>query len=98
MSQAAGTLFTVSAPSGAGKTSLVRALLEAEPELQVSVSHTTRAMRPGEQDGVNYHFCDREHFSAMLGRSEFWNTPRSTATTTERLNASSRSSSPQIVM
>ena len=71
MSQAAGTLFTVSAPSGAGKTSLVRALLEAEPELQVSVSHTTRAMRPGEQDGVNYHFCDREHFSAMLGRSEF---------------------------
>lgn len=71
MSQAAGTLFTVSAPSGAGKTSLVRALLEAEPELQVSVSHTTRAMRPGEQDGVNYHFCDREHFSAMLGRGEF---------------------------
>ena len=71
MAQAAGTLFTVSAPSGAGKTSLVRALLEAEPGLQVSVSHTTRAMRPGEQDGVNYHFCDREHFSAMLERGEF---------------------------
>ena len=71
MAQAAGTLFTVSAPSGAGKTSLVRALLDAEPGLQVSVSHTTRAMRPGEQDGVNYHFCNREHFSAMLERGDF---------------------------
>ena len=71
MAQAAGTLFTVSAPSGAGKTSLVRALLDAEPGLQVSVSHTTRAMRPGEHDGVNYHFCNREHFSAMLERGDF---------------------------
>lgn len=71
MEERSGTLFTVSAPSGAGKTSLVRALLEAEPGLRVSVSHTTRPMRPGETDGVNYHFCSRDMFSAMLERSEF---------------------------
>jgi guanylate kinase len=51
-----GTLYIFSAPSGAGKTSLVKALLEATPDLAVSVSHTTRAMRPGEEDGVHYHF------------------------------------------
>ncbi|MAP29594.1 MAG: guanylate kinase, partial [Pseudomonas sp.] len=56
MSHATGTLYIVSAPSGAGKTSLVKALIELTPNLQVSVSHTTRAMRPGEVDGVNYHF------------------------------------------
>jgi guanylate kinase len=71
MNTQSGTLFTVSAPSGAGKTSLLRALVDAEPTLQVSVSHTTRAMRPGEVDGVNYHFCDREAFTAMLARDEF---------------------------
>ena len=71
MTHATGTLFTVSAPSGAGKTSLVKALVEAEPSLQVSVSHTTRAMRPGEQDGVNYHFTTRAAFDAMLERGEF---------------------------
>lgn len=67
----AGTLFTVSAPSGAGKTSLVRALVEAEPTLQVSVSHTTRTIRPGESNGVNYHFCDRAQFNDMLERGDF---------------------------
>ena len=51
-----GTLYTVSAPSGAGKTSLVNALIERCGGLQVSVSHTTRPMRPAEKDGVNYHF------------------------------------------
>ncbi len=66
-----GTLFTVSAPSGAGKTSLVNALIEGDRELRVSVSHTTRSMRPGEQDGVNYHFVDEATFRAMLQRSEF---------------------------
>lgn len=71
MQQVAGTLFTVSAPSGAGKTSLVQALVEAEPSLQVSVSHTTRPRRPGEVDGINYHFCDRPAFEAMLERDEF---------------------------
>jgi guanylate kinase len=66
-----GTLFTISAPSGAGKTSLVKALVEAETSLQVSVSHTTRPIRPGERNGVNYHFCDRDTFTGMLGRGDF---------------------------
>ncbi|MGS2722893.1 guanylate kinase [Porticoccus sp. GXU_MW_L64] len=68
---ARGTLYTVSAPSGAGKTSLVAALLERCQQLQVSISHTTRAMRPGEQDGVNYHFVSTEQFIHMLGQSAF---------------------------
>ena len=71
MDAESGTLLTVSAPSGAGKTSLVKALIGAEPNLCVSVSHTTRAIRPGEIDGMNYHFCDRDAFQAMLGRGEF---------------------------
>ena len=66
-----GNLYIVSAPSGAGKTSLVKALLEAEPRVRVSVSHTTRAMRPGEVDGVNYHFVSHEQFTAMLGQDAF---------------------------
>lgn len=66
-----GTLFTLSAPSGAGKTSLVKALLEAMPELTVSVSHTTRPMRPGEENGVNYHFVSHERFEAMLEADDF---------------------------
>ena len=66
-----GTLYTVSAPSGAGKTSLVAALLERCDSLRVSVSHTTRARRPGEEGGVNYHFVDEGEFSAMLERAEF---------------------------
>lgn len=71
MTVESGTLLTVSAPSGAGKTSLVKALIEAEPNLRVSVSHTTRAVRPGETDGVNYHFCARDAFQAMLSGDEF---------------------------
>lgn len=66
-----GTLYTVSAPSGAGKTSLVNALLERCPGLRVSVSHTTRPMRPGEVNGINYHFVDEAVFAAMLERNEF---------------------------
>ena len=66
-----GTLFTVSAPSGAGKTSLVSALIDGCEDLQVSVSHTTRSMRPGEVDGVNYHFAAESEFLGMLERSEF---------------------------
>ena len=68
---ATGTLFTVSAPSGAGKTSLVKALVERCRNLRVSVSHTTRAIRPGEQDGVNYHFVTERVFLSMLERTEF---------------------------
>jgi guanylate kinase len=66
-----GTLYTVSAPSGAGKTSLVNALVKRCQGLRVSVSHTTRPMRPGEEDGVNYHFVPETIFLAMLERAEF---------------------------
>lgn len=66
-----GTLFTISAPSGAGKTSLVNALLTQCSDLRVSISHTTRPMRPGEEDGVNYHFVEVERFTAMLGECAF---------------------------
>ncbi len=66
-----GKLFIVCAPSGAGKTSLVRALLEKDPQVMLSISYTTRAMRPGEVDGRDYHFVSREQFIAMLERSEF---------------------------
>jgi len=66
-----GQLFIVSAPSGAGKTSLVRALLHAEPNLGLSVSYTTRAPRPGEEDGRDYRFVTRATFEQMLKRGEF---------------------------
>ncbi|WP_263261933.1 guanylate kinase [Pseudomonas sp. RIT-PI-S] len=66
-----GTLYIVSAPSGAGKTSLVKALIDAEADIRVSVSHTTRAMRPGETDGVNYHFVDRATFMAKIEHGDF---------------------------
>ncbi len=66
-----GTLYTVSAPSGAGKTSLVKALIESTAAICVSVSHTTRPIRPGEVDGVNYHFVDRAAFTAMIDRNAF---------------------------
>jgi guanylate kinase len=66
-----GTLYTVSAPSGAGKTSLVQALIDTTDNVRVSVSHTTRAMRPGEENGVNYHFTERETFVEMIGDNAF---------------------------
>lgn len=68
---AKGTLYTVSAPSGAGKTSLVAALLENDANLSVSISHTTRAMRPGETNGVNYHFVEQADFQQMLADGDF---------------------------
>lgn len=68
---AEGTLFVVAAPSGAGKTSLVRAVLERDPVLQVSISHTTRARRTSERDGVNYHFVDVPTFESMIGEADF---------------------------
>lgn len=73
MSQAVeqGTLYVISAPSGAGKTSLVAEMLRNEEKLGVSVSHTTRPMREGEQHGVNYHFVSRDEFEAMIGRGDF---------------------------
>ncbi|MCB1644567.1 MAG: guanylate kinase [Pseudomonadales bacterium] len=66
-----GRFYIVAAPSGAGKTSLVKALIGQHPNLAVAVSHTTRPMRPGETDGVNYHFVTREQFMAMHGHGEF---------------------------
>ncbi|HEY5810507.1 MAG TPA: guanylate kinase [Povalibacter sp.] len=66
-----GNVFIVCAPSGAGKTSLVRALLEREPSVSLSISHTTRAMRPGEQPGRDYHFVTRPVFEKMIGRGDF---------------------------
>lgn len=66
-----GTLYIVSAPSGAGKTSLVKALIESTQGIEVSVSHTTRAMRPGEVDGLNYHFVSHAAFEELLGQGDF---------------------------
>ena len=66
-----GALFIVSSPSGGGKTSLVRALLEAEPEMRLSVSYTTRAARPGEVEGRDYHFVTPPVFERMLEAGEF---------------------------
>jgi len=66
-----GTLYIVSAPSGAGKTSLVRALLAADPAVQLSISYTTRPMRPGEVDGRDYHFVSTGTFEAMRAHGDF---------------------------
>ncbi len=64
-------LFIVSAPSGAGKTSLLRELIPADPRLVVSVSHATRAIRPGEQDGVHYHFVSADRFEQLVEEGAF---------------------------
>ncbi len=66
-----GTLFIVAAPSGAGKTTLVGRLLADDPQVQHSISFTTRAPRPGEQNGREYHFIDGQRFLAMRERGEF---------------------------
>jgi len=66
-----GRLFVITAPSGAGKTSLIEALLKADPSLTESISYTTRAPRPGEKDGVAYHFVDDARFLEMKARGEF---------------------------
>ncbi len=65
-----GLLFIISSPSGAGKTTLARRLLAADSGIEMSVSVTTRAPRPGEQDGVDYHFVDRDRFETMKSRGE----------------------------
>ena len=69
---ATGQLYVISAPSGAGKTSLVKALLESTPNLEVSVSHTTRDIRPGETDGINYHFVDESEFESIRDANGFF--------------------------
>ena len=66
-----GTLFIISAPSGAGKTSLVAEILKRVANIKASVSHTTRACRPGEQDGVNYYFVSLALFQKMVKHADF---------------------------
>jgi guanylate kinase len=66
-----GSLFIISAPSGAGKTSLVHAMLATNPQIDLSVSYTTRAPRKGEVDGIAYHFVSRDYFIEMAGQGEF---------------------------
>jgi guanylate kinase len=66
-----GNLFVVAAPSGGGKTSIVNALLEREPRLRLSVSYTTRNPRPGETEGVHYHFVDEPKFMGLMAAGEF---------------------------
>ncbi|MGE0873242.1 MAG: guanylate kinase [Burkholderiales bacterium] len=66
-----GLLFVITAPSGAGKSTLINAVLHDMPQLRLSVSYTTRAPRPGETNGREYHFVDDAKFLAMLSRGEF---------------------------
>src|SRR2546423_14301501 len=71
MTTPAGNLFVIAAPSGGGKTSLIRALLEREKSIHLSVSYTTRPPRPGELEGVDYHFVTPERFVALKDSGEF---------------------------
>jgi guanylate kinase len=66
-----GNLFVVAAPSGAGKTSLVKAIVDSTPNVTVSISHTTRLMRPGETDGLNYYFIGFPEFQHMIDHQDF---------------------------
>jgi guanylate kinase len=66
-----GTLYIVSAASGTGKTSLLKALLEKPRGIAVSVSHTTRDMRPGEENGVHYHYVKKETFADLIAKGDF---------------------------
>jgi guanylate kinase len=77
-------MLVLSSPSGAGKTTISRDLLAREPDLSMSVSVTTRAKRPGETPGVDYHFIDPSEFNLRVNRRELLDTPRSSGTITER--------------
>ena len=68
MSERRGIPFVVSAPSGTGKTTVCRALVDRDPGIEFSISHTTRARRPGEADGHHYHFVDRAEFERLMTR------------------------------
>ncbi|MGH8140606.1 MAG: guanylate kinase [Steroidobacteraceae bacterium] len=70
-SRTRGRLFVIAAPSGAGKTSLVKALLQRKPDLHVSISYTTRKMRPTEQDGREYHFISIPEFQQLAAQGQF---------------------------
>lgn len=71
MQNSSGNLFIISAPSGAGKSSLISALLQKHQDMKVSVSHTTRNPRPGEQHTIHYHFTSQEDFKVRIGDNEF---------------------------
>ncbi|MDU3076754.1 MAG: guanylate kinase, partial [Mixta calida] len=70
---AQGTLYIISAPSGAGKSSLIQAMLKTQPlyDTQVSISHTTRGVRPGEQHGEHYYFVSKQEFESMIEQDAF---------------------------
>ncbi|KZN47342.1 guanylate kinase [Pseudoalteromonas luteoviolacea] len=72
MTMTRGNLFILSAPSGAGKSSLIKALLEKHANIKVSVSHTTRAPRPGENNGEHYHFVNVDEFKALIDKGDFF--------------------------
>lgn len=72
MAQTRGNLFILSAPSGAGKSSLIGALLKKHGDMKVSVSHTTRSPRPGEENGVHYHFVSADDFKALIEKNDFF--------------------------
>ena len=89
-----GNLFVIAAPSGAGKTSLVQALMAADPRLRFSVSHTTRRPRPGEENGRDYHFIDEDAFRRMVSECAFriWRAPCQSISSITSSPAASRSS------
>lgn len=72
MTMTRGNLFILSAPSGAGKSSLIKALLDKQANIKVSVSHTTRAPRPGENNGKHYHFVTVDEFKALIDKGDFF--------------------------
>ncbi|GAA81880.1 guanylate kinase [Pseudoalteromonas fuliginea] len=72
MAQTRGNLFILSAPSGAGKSSLINALLKKHTDMKVSVSHTTRSPRPGEENSVHYHFVSTDEFKALIEKNDFF--------------------------
>ena len=72
MAQTRGNLFILSAPSGAGKSSLINALLKKHADMKVSVSHTTRSPRPGEENGIHYHFVTTDEFKALITKDDFF--------------------------
>ena len=72
MAQTRGNLFILSAPSGAGKSSLIGALLKKHSDMKVSVSHTTRSPRPGEENGVHYHFVSVDEFKTLIEKNDFF--------------------------
>ncbi|ETJ48545.1 guanylate kinase [Pseudoalteromonas agarivorans] len=72
MAQTRGNLFILSAPSGAGKSSLITALLKKHADMKVSVSHTTRSPRPGEENAVHYHFVNADEFKALIAKDDFF--------------------------